>query len=274
MTWRIVRDPQTGLVDTAFGDEFPPASQGVHKGTRFLRLDLALEYSWDGNNWTVVGGGGLPGTITVGEADGVPTVVSVDTLIVDQADGFVLTDLGDGDARLDLFAVPEAVLSLNFPTHSNALDHSNANDPTAGEKAALAGTSGVPGAANKYVTDGDARNSNARTPTAHAASHQNAGGDEISVAGLSGLLADGQTPLAHASSHQAGGGDIVKLDDLGTPDDNTDLDASITVHGLLRKLNNNAATYLDGTGAFSAPSAAPAPDQDAQIYGLLALMGF
>lgn len=35
------------------------------------------------------------------------------------------------------------------------------------------------------------------TPDPHAASHQNAGSDEISVAGLSGLLADAQTPLSH-----------------------------------------------------------------------------
>lgn len=45
--------------------------------------------------------------------------------------------------------------------------HSNANDPVAGEKAALAGTSGTPGSGNKYVTDGDARNTDARTPVAH-----------------------------------------------------------------------------------------------------------
>lgn len=32
---------------------------------------------------------------------------------------------------------------------------------------------------------------------AHASSHENGGGDEISVAGLSGLLADPQTPLSH-----------------------------------------------------------------------------
>jgi len=40
--------------------------------------------------------------------------------------------------------------------------------PTTGEKAALAGTDGTPGAANEYVTDSDPRNTNARTPTAHA----------------------------------------------------------------------------------------------------------
>lgn len=45
--------------------------------------------------------------------------------------------------------------------------HSNANDPGAGEKSALAGTSGTPGAGNKYVTNEDSRNTNARAPTAH-----------------------------------------------------------------------------------------------------------
>lgn len=43
----------------------------------------------------------------------------------------------------------------------------------------------------------------------HAVSHQNGGTDEISVAGLSGLLADGQTPLSHAASHQHGGADQI-----------------------------------------------------------------
>lgn len=45
--------------------------------------------------------------------------------------------------------------------------HDNVNDPAAGEKAALGGTSGTPGAANKFVTDADSRNTNTRTPTAH-----------------------------------------------------------------------------------------------------------
>jgi len=45
----------------------------------------------------------------------------------------------------------------------------------------------------------------------HAASHQNGGGDEISVAGLSGLLADPQTPTSHAASHQNGGGDEINV---------------------------------------------------------------
>lgn len=40
--------------------------------------------------------------------------------------------------------------------------HDNSNDPVAGEKAALVGTSGTPSGTNKYVTDADARNTDAR----------------------------------------------------------------------------------------------------------------
>ena len=40
-------------------------------------------------------------------------------------------------------------------------------------------------------------NLDAAPPADHATEHQNGGGDEINVAGLSGLLADPQTPLTH-----------------------------------------------------------------------------
>ena len=36
----------------------------------------------------------------------------------------------------------------------------------------------------------------------------------------------------------------VKLDDLGTPDDNTDLNSSTTAHGLLRKLTGGTTNFL------------------------------
>lgn len=91
------------------------------------------------------------------------------------------------------------------------------------------------------------------TPGLHASTHENGGSDEINVGGLSGLLADPQTPLGHHASHELGGGDAIKLDDLSTPDDNTDLNASTTKHGLLRKLDNSATHFLDGQGAWSTP---------------------
>lgn len=52
--------------------------------------------------------------------------------------------------------------------------------------------------------------------SAHAARHENGGADEISVAGLSGLLADPQTPIAHAATHSDGGADEIDAGDLGS----------------------------------------------------------
>jgi hypothetical protein len=46
-------------------------------------------------------------------------------------------------------------------------------------------------------------------PGAHASSHENGNADEISVAGLSGELADAQPPKTHATAHQAGGADVL-----------------------------------------------------------------
>ena len=45
--------------------------------------------------------------------------------------------------------------------------------------------------------------------TTHATAHQNGGADEITVAGLSGELADNQPPKAHAGNHVTGGGDTI-----------------------------------------------------------------
>lgn len=52
--------------------------------------------------------------------------------------------------------------------HRDSSRHSNANDPTEGEKSALGGTSGIPGATNKFVTNDDARNTDARPPRTHS----------------------------------------------------------------------------------------------------------
>jgi hypothetical protein len=53
---------------------------------------------------------------------------------------------------------------------------------------------------------------------------------------------------AHASRHQSGGSDPIKLDDLAAPDNNTDLDASTTTHGLMQKYPDTPQVLkADGT---------------------------
>lgn len=49
---------------------------------------------------------------------------------------------------------------------------------------------------------------------AHAAQHENGGGDEIDVEGLTGKLAEAQTPTAHAGHHESGGEDELDVSDL------------------------------------------------------------
>jgi len=70
-------------------------------------------------------------------------------------------DIATAVAGVATLPVAEADLTLNYPTHDNA------NDPDSGEKLALAGTTGMPGTGNEYVTKTDAAMTNSRTPTAH-----------------------------------------------------------------------------------------------------------
>jgi hypothetical protein len=44
-----------------------------------------------------------------------------------------------------------------------------------------------------------------------------------------------------------------KLDDLSTPDDNTDLNATSSAHGLLMKLSNSLTQFLNGQGSWTVP---------------------
>lgn len=83
----------------------------------------------------------------------------------------------------------------------------------------------------------------------------------VDVAALANAVAWGNitgrpstfTPTVHAGSHQSGGLDPIPLDTLAAPTDNTNLNASLTRHGLMIKLNGNGNQFFDGTGAFSTP---------------------
>jgi len=109
----------------------------------------------------------------------------------------------------------------------------------------------APGEAVKLNATGtDVEGYTPGAPGPHAATHENGGSDEISVAGLSGLLADPQTPLAHAASHKSGGADAIKLDELAAPTDVTTLNASTSAHGLLPKLSGNSSDVLRGDGTW------------------------
>jgi hypothetical protein len=102
---------------------------------------------------------------------------------------------------------------------------------------------------NLNVDDGaDVTGSNA--PQAHKTSHQNVGGDEISVAGLSGLLADDQHVL---DAEVVTAAKTVKLDEFTVPTDITTLNATTGLHGLLPKLGGGETDFLRADGTWAVP---------------------
>ena len=54
---------------------------------------------------------------------------------------------------------------------------------------------------------------------------------------------------SHKTRHQSGGADAIKIDDLAAGDDNTDLNASTSKHGLMQKYPNTAQA-LKGDGSW------------------------
>jgi len=75
----------------------------------------------------------------------------------------------------------------------------------------------------------------------------------ISHANLGSVTANQHHNEDHASRHGPAGGDALKLDDLAAPDDNTDLNASLSAHGLIPKLGGGTNNYFRADGTWNAP---------------------
>lgn len=69
-------------------------------------------------------------------------------------------------------------------------------------------------------------------------------------------LYDARIPITHSITHQVGQPDEIPLDQLGLPTDvnNTLLNATTTLHGLMPKLPGDGLAYLDGNGNWTYPS--------------------
>lgn len=130
-------------------------------------------------------------------------------------------------------------------TSRSGIDDTAIHDDTAAEISAITAKA-TPTTAD-YLLIEDAADSNnkksitvgdlpAAAPASHASTHENGGGDEISVAGLSGALADPQTPSSHASTHEPGGSDTMTVD-------------AIAATGSLRTLGTGAQQACAGNDA-------------------------
>ena len=118
-------------------------------------------------------------------------------------------------------------------------------------QAITAGASGQAGTGGAAARDDHVHASPSTwPPTTHKAAHEDGGGDEISVAGLSGLLADGQTPLTHATSHKSGGGDAIKLNEFAVPDGAVDFNQQEASGFVPEKATGSLGTGVDGQVKF------------------------
>lgn len=132
---------------------------------------------------------------------------------------------------------PAAIGAATATALAAEIARAEASEPTAGELAALAGTSGSPGSGNKYVTNGDSRNANARTPTAHAASHE-AGGSDALIGPWQALALD-LSPVVSGVNY--------------TPSARLEFGDTVRLKGVLK--NSSGGTIAGGTGLASLPVA-------------------
>lgn len=179
----------------------------------------------------------------------------------------VLVQQSGGWRRTTVSEVAGAVASLGFTGITSVPTASLLGRATSGTGAAEAISLGT------YLSfSGDALVLAATdTPTAARIVVSDSGGKvdgwvsagSTSVAGLlqlgasSGMALPGdhasvtnsRAPTGHTTTHGAGGSDAIKLDDLAAPDDNTDLNATTSKHGLMPKLGGNAAHVFKGDGS-------------------------
>lgn len=184
----------------AGGDVTGPGSAGDNElaafdgitGKAIKRPNAAV--SLNGQNLTSVGTvDGRDLSVDGTKLDGIEAGAKDDQTITA---GTGLTGGGTGDVAL----------AADFGTGLGQIAQGNdSRIPTQDENDALVGTDGAPSAINQFVTDTDPRMSDARPPTAHAASHES-GGDQIGTA----------TPAASSIVRSGAGGTLAAgwIDDI------------------------------------------------------------
>lgn len=133
----------------------------------------------------------------------------------------------------------DSEVSSAISTHAGnaTAHHSNVNDPSTTEKAALAGTSGTPSGTNKYVTNDDSRMTDSRYPTAHAHGNITSGGFVGNQA--SKPLITGTAGIVQAGSFGTAAGTVCEGNDSRLSDSRTPTSHNNSAH---------SETYITAAG--------------------------
>lgn len=107
-----------------------------------------------------------------------------------------------------------------------------------------------------YVGTGSGNIKIAKVSDLHPQSHTLASHSSKAHSELTGVTSGQHHAQLHGSSHQWGGGDAIRLDNLAATEDNTDLNATTTKHGLLLKLGGGILNFLRADGAWAVPQIA------------------
>ena len=158
------------------------------------------------------------------------------------------------NAAIDDIAMVITQVPLNILTTRGDIPFRNANTWTRLAKSATVGHSLMQGADDPYWGYPDHTAIQNIGTNAHSvidsfiASKAQASG----LASLDGSSVCVQEPKLHSARHASGGADAIKLDDLAAPDNNTDLNASTSAHGLMQKYPNTKQRLL-GDGSWATP---------------------
>lgn len=155
----------TNTVFTLSGQPSPSMSLELYRNG--IYLTQGLDYSLSANSITMsTGSAPLIGDVLKASyrtaAASNPTSAAGGALTGDYPNPQIAGGVISNNNISNVAGIAEGKLALNFPTHSNS------NDPTTSEKAALSGTVGTPSAVNKFVTASDGRLTDARAPLGHS----------------------------------------------------------------------------------------------------------
>lgn len=165
-TWNTTTNIVTSEDPALNGNPLPgfgPANNGWYFIVSAFTLNqVVIGKTWEAGDWAISTGVSwekIDNTDLVKSVNGRVGVITLDK-----------TDVGLSNvqniAPIDLPVSTAQQTAINNAVSGVALQN-DGRFPTATEKAALAGTTNAPGNGNRFVTNDDPRNTNARTPTAH-----------------------------------------------------------------------------------------------------------